>query len=268
MSPTRFSFVLATVIAFVLAGAMSARPASANDTLTEAVEAYSAAQRSTSRDTRNRTFERSALLFEQLAEQEGGTADLWANAGNAWLQSQSIGRAVLAYRRALDAEPRHARAQQNLQHARSLLPTWVPHRKSAGVLDTFFFWHRTLSRNDRSAIAAVAFLVACLCIAGAIGWRRRALRGAALVPIIIWIGAAGSLVVEGDAAGAAAAVVIVDETVARASDSINAAARFNAALPDGTEIVILEERARFSHVRLANERDGWIPRSSYKLVAE
>ncbi len=238
------------------------------ESLVTAIEAYSDAQSATDRDARNRAFTRAAVLFEGAATDGHATADLWVNAGNAWLQSQSIGRAVLAYRRALELNPRHARADQNIAHARSLLPSWVPRKGSSGVLDTFFFWHRTLSRNDRQAIAALAFLLTCLAVAGAVGWRRSALRGIAIVPLIVWIGAMGSLLVESDTARRSEAVIVVDETIARASDSINAAARFNAALPGGTELVVLEERVYFTHVRLANERDGWIPRSSYELVTK
>jgi tetratricopeptide (TPR) repeat protein len=238
----------------------------AADPLGDAAAAYTSAQTSTDRDTRNREFARAALLFEQAADATTATADLWTNAGNARLQSQSIGRAILAYRRALAADPRHARAQQNLAQARSLLPSWVPRKPSAGVLDTFFFWHRTLSRNDRAAIGALSFLLACGCIGIAVGWRRNSLRGVAVVPLLVWLAAMGSLLVEASDGSALPAVVVVDETIARASDSINAAQRFSAALPAGTEVEILEERPRFSHIRLANDRDGWIPRSSYELV--
>ena len=89
----------------------------------------------------------------------------------------------------------------------------------------------------------------------------------AVIPALLWIAAAGSLLLEADSGSDPPAVIVVDDTVARASDSINAARRFSSALPAGTEIVVLEERPLFSHIRLANDRDGWIPRSSYESVS-
>jgi hypothetical protein len=262
------SLRLLFVFMFVAMSLTSATTAPAVETLAQAIDVYEKAQAATDRDSRNREFARAAVLFEQTARATTATADLWANAGNAWLQSQSIGRAVLAYRRALAADPRHPRAQQNLTHARSLLPAWVPRRRSAGVFDTFFFWHRTLSRSDRAAIAAVAFLLTCICVGVALGWRKSSLRGMAVIPALLWIAAAGSLLLETDGGSGRPAVIVVDDTVARASDSINATRRFSAALPAGTEIVVLEERPLFSHIRLANDRDGWIPRSSYESVSD
>lgn len=264
ITPLRLLVVFAAV-AISLSSVAGAQP---TESLARAIDIYTEAQSATDRDVRNREFARAAMLFEQSTEGTATTADLWTNAGNAWLQSQSIGRAVLCYRRALAADPRDPRAQQNLAHARSLLPTWVPRHRSAGVFDTFFFWHRTLSRSDRAAIAAIAFLLTCICIGIAVGWRRPSLRGAAVIPALLWLAAAGSLLLEADTGTGRPAVIVVDDTVARSSDSINAARRFSSALPAGAEILVLEERTLFSHIRLANERDGWIPRSSYELVSE
>ena len=90
------------------------------------------------------------------------SADLYANWGTSALQAEHLGVAVLAFRQALRLDPDHARALQNLNHARTLLPSWVPHPSHAGLWDSFFFWHRSLSVVEREVIAALAFLLACV----------------------------------------------------------------------------------------------------------
>ena len=101
----------------------------------------------------------------QAAQEGGANADLYANAGTAALQAERLGPAVLAFRRALALDPDHTTSQRNLAHARTLLPAWVPKVGSDSVFDTFFFWHRSLSTFERSAAAAVCFLLAALAIA-------------------------------------------------------------------------------------------------------
>ena len=58
-----------------------------------------------------------------------------------------------------------------------------------------------------------------------------------------------------------------DETVARAADSALAPSALPAPLPGGTEVQILEERAPWLRVRLANGRDAWVSQSSVTEVA-
>jgi len=234
--------------------------------LVDAIAAYDRAQAAEDRDTRNREFERAAASFERAARRTGGSADLWTNVGNAALQAQSLGRAILAYRRALLLDPDNGRARQNLGHARTLLPAFVPKPDETGVLESFFFWHKSLSHGERATLAAAAFALTGLLLGAALGLRRNGLRPLAVAPLLVWLAMSGSLAIDARNGRIVEAVIVVDDTVARASDSINAAPRFASALPSGTEIVVLERRPRFSRIRLANGREGWIPASSYEVL--
>ena len=122
--------------------------------LSAAIDAYARAQDQTDRDGRLEGFRRAQLLFEKAASEGADSAALQTNAGNAALQADRLGQAIAAYRRALLLQPDHPRARANLVYARSLLPAWVPAPSQGGVLDTFFFWHRTLSSDSRSSLAA------------------------------------------------------------------------------------------------------------------
>ena len=248
------------------AGTVLADGRSVEDTLAEAVETYTQALHTGQRDPRLEHFRQAARLFASLAGRGVRTADLYTNWGNASLQAEDLGTAVLAYRRALLLDADHPRALQNLAHARNLLPSWVPRPEAAGLLDSLFFWHRTVSKSLREQLAALCFASVALLVACSIRFRQSALRNAAILPGLAWLAIVGSLVLDPGGDGRDAAVVTVSETVARAADSKLAPSAFPQPLPAGVELRILEERSPWLRVRLANGRDAWLTRSSVTRV--
>ncbi|NLF71640.1 MAG: hypothetical protein GX575_21630 [Candidatus Anammoximicrobium sp.] len=247
--------------------------ASAERVLAEAVQEYRAALDSPDRDQRLERFRRAELLFAQLASGgQGGSAkpvrnaDLYVNLGNAAMGAERLGPAILAYRRALWLDPNHHRAEQNLEHARTLLPDWVPRPERGGLLTTFFAWVDRLSLRELQTLAALTFFVAVALVAGAIRWRQPIFRNLAVIPGIVWLLLLG--VVLSRALGSAddAAVVTVSEAIARSADSAGAPARLPQPLPSGTEVRVVETRDDWARVRLYDGRDAWLPRSAVELV--
>lgn len=233
----------------------------------EAIASYRTALDTAERDPRLEAFRRAERLFSRVAEDAPRNADLYTNIGNSALQAEHLGAAVLAYRKALIIDPDHSRAGQNLEHARNLLPEWVPKPAGAGLLDSFFFWHRTLTRSERALGAALAFACAALLVAGATRFRQPALRNAAILPALAWIVLVGSVAVDLGSRANEAAVITADEVVARAADSALAPSTLPAPLPGGVEVQLLERRSPWLRARLANGRDAWIPESAVTLVA-
>lgn len=237
--------------------------------LTEAVDAYSSALDTEDRDLRLAAFRRSERLFGALVEAGDPSADLYANLGNAALQSEYLGKAVLAYRRALLLDPDHVRALKNLEHVRALAPDWVPRRSTDGVfVDTFFVWHRTLSVSERALAGAVAFALSGLLIACGIALRSSLARNLAILPGLIWVVLLTSLILDPAEAASADAVVTAQETIARSADSIHAPARFSRPLPTGTEVRILERREGWLRIEIANGREAWVRASSLTPIVD
>jgi tetratricopeptide (TPR) repeat protein len=269
MTRTHSWRLVATLIllASTLIGAgTQAQDDAADDAVQQAVDAYAFAMQSSDRDVRLQSFARSERLFEATAAAGAHNADLQTNLGNAALQAERLGPAILAYRRALRLDPGHARARQNLTHARGLLPDWVPTPPEAGVLDSFFFWQRSLSRDSRANLAAAAFATAALLLAASIQLGRSWPRWSAVFAALVWLGLLGSLAFGAGREAAQQAVVVVPEVTARAADSINAPRRFSEPLPDGTELEILEDRGGWLHIQLHNGRDAWVTGSSVERV--
>jgi tetratricopeptide (TPR) repeat protein len=262
----RSAAALGLVAAIVgLAGTTSAQ-APSSQLLEQAIASYGRGLDTAERALRLEEFRRAERLFARVAAEGAGNPDLYANLGNAALQADHLGTAVLAYRRALALDPAHPRAGQNLAHARTLLPAWVPKPQAAGLLDSFFFWHRTLSRSDRAFWAAVAFAVAGLLAAASIRAGQPVLRNAAMLPALVWLALIASVVMDDTARSADAAVIVADETVARAADSALAPSALPAPLPGGVEVRIVERRPPWLRVRLGNGRDAWVAESAVALV--
>ena len=258
----------ATLLVAALAPAAWAETPDTRAVLQEAVESYGAALDSPSRDARLAGFRRAEQLFARAAVDGTGNAELYANLGNAALQAEHLGPAVLAYRRALRVDPGNSRAEQNLAHARALLPQWVPRPEPTGLLDSFFFWHRALPRATRARVAAVCFCAAALLVAFSLRTGNTALRNLALLPLLGWGALAGSALLDPAARAVGEAVVVADEAVARAADSLLSPGAFPNPLPGGVELTIVEERSPWLRVRLANGRDAWLPESSVARVQE
>ncbi len=238
-----------------------------DSTLQAALDAYSSAQSSTDRNARLAGFARAEQLFTQAASVVPANAELFTNTGTAALRAERIGPAVLAFRKALLVDPDHERAQKNLLHTRQLLPAWVPRPRQDSVLDSFFFWHRSLSSAERLGAGAWCFAFAALLLAVSLLWQNRFCRWLSVITTFVWMGMTVSVAWESLRPGNQLGVVIAEETPARASDSTNAPLRYAQALPGGTEVEIVEHRGRWMHIQFANGHDAWVAASSIGLVS-
>ncbi len=239
---------------------------SAESLASEAIVAYTEALDARKQDLRRAGFRRAELLFSKLVEQGFENADLYTNLGNAALQAEHVGPAVLAYRRALRRDPDHPRARQNLAHARAGLPVWVPRPEEGSLFDTFFFWHRTLSRGERSLAAALLFAAGATLLAASIRFGQPLLRNLAWLAGAGWLALLASLLIEARSGAELEAVVTAEEVVARAADSALAPSPYSAPLPGGTELRMLEQRSPWVRVRLANGSDAWVSETSITPV--
>ncbi|MDG2332620.1 MAG: hypothetical protein P8Q97_00200 [Myxococcota bacterium] len=234
--------------------------------LEPAIAAYTQGMESTERDERLRHFSDSERFFTAACQAGKGSADCWTNLGNAALQAERLGPAILAFRRALLLDPGNDRARQNLVHARSLLADWVPVPQARSVFDTFFTWQAGASPSARADWAAGFFALAAALLSLALVRELTAARYLALASGLAWLALVVSLQLDGVGRGGLEGVIVVAETPGRAADSINAPLRFGENLPSGAEIRILEDRGGWLHVELYNGRDAWISESAVARV--
>ena len=225
---------------------------------------YASAIEETDRLRRVRLFESAERAFRPLAAKHAHAPELQVDWGNAALGAGDAGRAVLAYRRALNAAPDNDRARANLAWLRDRLPVWLPRPAGDGALDSLLFWRHRLAEAQLQLLGALAFGVGVLLLAP---WPRRprwlgAVAGAVLV---VWAVATGSAWLGSPAA--AEAVVVADGAMLRSADSPGASPAFANPLPAGSEVGVVEARDAWVRVTLADGTRGWLPVSTVQRVA-
>ncbi len=260
--------VCAAWIASSLCGAQawSQEPGGTYELLGRGVQVYAAALDTADRGARLEAFRNAERLFAAAASKGPATAELQVNLGNAALAGERLGPAVLAYRRALLVEPTHPRAAQNLDHARSLLPLWVPRPEPAGVIEGSPLLRRLADPGFLPFAGAGCFALAALLLALGIRLDRGGLRLWAAVFGLVWL----ALLAWGSWgprwADPNAAVVIAEEATARSADSALAPSALPQSLPGGAEVRRVESRSPWVRVRLANGRDVWLLESALAFV--
>ena len=225
--------------------------------------AYAEALAQTDREARTRAFARAEGMFRAIADTCPDCPALLTDWGNAALGAQDLGRATLAYRRALALDPGHDRAERNLTWVRERGPAWLPQPGRESAADSLFFWHYALSLPARHVVAAVAFAVAVLLLAPW-AWRPRLRRSLAVLPALIWLAMMLSILYARDPG--ADAVVLTDATVMRTADSAGAPPALPNPLPAGAEVVIREDRGSWTRVALADGTTGWLPSRALERV--
>jgi tetratricopeptide (TPR) repeat protein len=241
---------------------------SATAQIEQAIDRYSRAMETADRDERIALFGEAERLFAAAADAGVESADLETNRGNAALQAERLGAAILAYRRALRLDPGHSRARRNLAHARELLPDAIPRPVEGGLADTFFFWRDRLSTERIQIAAAACFALAAALLALTIVRPVPGLRVVAGFVLATWAALLVSILLDPRGDGTDAGVVLVPDAIARAADSINAPQRFSEPLPAGTEVRVLEDRGDWLQIELGNGRSAWLPASTLVRVVE
>jgi len=195
--------------------------------------------------------------------------------GNAHLLADDLGRAVLAYRRAQDANPADPTIAASLTHARSLLDATVPESRAA-------IWRRIanaataqIPRTPVFFTAIAALTIACLLLAARILLAARAQTRPLTwltppaVALIALSGIAGAfLAIDAQHSNQPAAVVIASAPARTGPDTDIYPAAFSEPLPPGTEITVQETRDTWARVTLtaSSNAEAWIPLRTLESV--
>ena len=220
-------------------------------------------------DQAKRLYEKAILSFERIINDgQVKNAKLYYNLGNAYFLNGQLGKAILNYRRAEKFGNRDENLQKNLAFARSKRIDKVGIKTEKRVLKTLFFWHYDFSIKTKFLFMCIFFGIVCMCITAMIWFGRRApSMVTAIICGILTICFLVSVVVESRTqAKRVCGVITAEDVVARQGDGQNYQHSFKEPLHEGTEFDILESRPGWLHIRLFDDSDGWIPKSSAELI--
>ncbi|MFT5467567.1 MAG: tetratricopeptide (TPR) repeat protein [Verrucomicrobiales bacterium] len=208
------------------------------------------------------------LRFERIfRESDVRNGQLFYNIGNAYFRIDELGKAILNYRRAEELTPNDSNLQQNLEFARSRRADPIEEKAQKRILETVFFWHYDFSSSTRAWIFGIAFVAIWVAAGTRLFIKRSFLNWIIGIASVIAAVFLASLVVEARAASQTnPGVILVEEVIARKGDSETYEPSFSKPLHAGTEFDVLETRAGWFRVELADGRECWLPAQAAGLV--
>ena len=240
------------------------RPAFAENPLGDARRLYHQALDEADRVRRVRLFAEAERRFRAVAQAHPNAPSLLVDWGNAALGAGDFGHAVLAWRRALTADPGNERARRNLLWLRNNGPAWLPRPSDDGALASLLFWRNQLAASQLHWVAGAAFALAVLLWTPWSRRRTRLARRLALVPLGVWAATTAAAALGGSEG---AGVVLTDGATLRSADSFGAPPAFAHPLPAGTEVTVRETRDVWVRIALADGTSGWAAASAVAMVA-
>jgi len=209
---------------------------------------------------------RSAMLYQRLAEDIPSGA-LQYNLGNAHYRAGDIGRAILAYKRALLYLPTDANLRNNLAQARSDRVDRIEGDTRTTFAAILLFWHHDLSAMTRATVFALVLAVSCTAAGGFLFLRRRLLIRFAAIAGCVALALLASLAAESlTARSRPQGVILAEEIAGRTGDGEIYETSFPGPLHAGTEFVRRDERGGWYHIEIEDGRTCWIPSRAAEMV--
>jgi tetratricopeptide (TPR) repeat protein len=216
------------------------------------------------------SYDEAAALYEGIAAGGFTNADVYYNLGNASFKSGRVGRAVLAYERALRLEPGHEDAATNLAFVRERLADRQTTAAESAFGEALDRAYRRLPSTTVAVLASViyfglalAFIVAIL--RGGFGpWTARA---AWILGVALLVTAAAAAVKVHATRSSRDAVVLEREVAARTGPGNDFVIEFK--LHEGTTVRVREVRGDWVRAAVAGtDLEGWLPGAAVEAVEE
>jgi tetratricopeptide (TPR) repeat protein len=197
-------------------------------------------------------FNEAAESYSKLLESGSASSAIYFNLGNASFKSSQLGRAIAAYRQALELAPRDADIRANLQFARNQVqgPTLKPR--------VWESWLSGLTINEWTLLTASALWIWFGLLASVRLWPnlRPALRSCTFAVGIVTLLLTACLATVLHTRSNETAIVIARDTTVHNGPLDESPTAFKA--NDGAELQVLDRRTGWLQVSAGPTRTGWI----------
>lgn len=203
-------------------------------------------------------FLQAAAQYQEILDGGFASGSVFYNQGNAWMQANEVGRAIVAYRNAQRSLPRDPYLAANLRQA--LTKTGKPAEGQKSLIDYLFFWQNSISYLEKTWIVTGLLLAVLLMALAAQGTRySKELKRLNIVILVAFVLMAGSLARDWTNFELSKHGAIITDTTARKGGSESYEPAFNQSLTDGTEFTVKSEQNGWLHIDVAGAGEGWIP---------
>jgi len=212
-------------------------------------------------------FTESAAKFQLLADAGIRNGKLYYNLGNAYLESEHLGKAILNYRRAQELLPGDGRIENNLRYARSLRRDQIETAGKRAFLHTLFFWHYGTSLRIRFLTGLFVYVAFWLMLIYRTLFHRFRWRYVLIPALVIWVTLGIS--VAADMLGASRnleGVIVADDVVVRKGNGERFEPQFKQQLHEGVEFTVIEQHGDWLYIELPDGKTGWIQTRQAELI--
>lgn len=245
--------------------------------LKEAATLYSQAQDLVATDKAEAAelFTASAAKYQLLIDTGITNSQLYLNAGNAYLQSNQLGRAIAAYRNSIELAPDNQQAKVNLNFANSLVTTNSENQaetsESNGTIPALRDANHAIQSYAGDSTIAWTFGLTSFAFWGlltlAIFKPTLPLKRFAAIPLIVLLVCGSSLWLNATEPNAeSAGVLVANEIKLRTGDGQQFAEIASLKNADGQNVVILNKRAGWVQIRTQSGRTGWVRRAEIVII--
>ncbi len=211
------------------------------------------------------SYQAAAVKYQTLIDDGVQSWQMYFNLGNAYLQSGSLGRAIVNYERAA-ALTGNPTVHANLEHARSLVQTEPPAELPQSTYEAAV---AKLSAIPMSTVALVA-VFSWICFWVAISFRsrswQRTLNLTGTVAAIMFLSAALLIADHNPEAETPEGIVTSKQGVLREGNGTAFAPRDGLPLEEGEEVRVLEHRGDWFNVKTQDGRQGWLSHSDVEAI--
>ncbi len=203
-------------------------------------------------------YNEAAAHYETILKNNGASAPLLFNLGNAYFKNGEIGRAIYNYRRAEKLAPRDPDIQANLRFARDRIAG------SASIQPPLWSRLHYFKANELTVAAGVFFWV-CLALLTLIRWRpnlRTSARPYVSLAAILFLICLTLLVPA--LAQDPVAIAVQSQLPVHLGPLAESQAAFT--VPDGTELRIENRRDNWLQVSDRSNRTGWVESSQVAIA--
>lgn len=211
-----------------------------------------------------------AAMIERVIQTEHvKNPKLYHALGNVYMLTDQLGYAILAYRRGLQLDPTDPILNDSLEHARSLVPVETSSASTSRYWNYALFWRPMVSRRTLWIAFLVSMNLGFVCWSFALlKHPRRRIMFVGVTLLLISVLPLGMLSSEWYFLRIHHEIVLTqDHTIARAGpDDRIYEPVFSEPLPAGVEADRLDARDGWSHIKLHDGSECWVPSSAIEPI--
>ncbi len=214
-------------------------------------------------------YQQAASLYEKLLQQ-GVSASIYYNLGNAYYRMENMPKAILNYERALVLSPGDKDIRFNLQMARSKTVDRITPESEM----FFVTWYRSVvsqASADGWAVTAVVALVVAIALAllylfaGRIWLRKVGFFGSLLLMVLFIAANVFAWQQKQRVVSRSGAIIMSSAATVKSTPSKGGTDLF--ILHEGTKVTIIDNSmSGWAEVSVADGREGWIEKSAISVI--